>query len=102
MGIVHFGTGGFHRAHQATYVDRLMNAGLAMDWGICGVGVMPGDMRMRDALKSQDCLYAGRQEPGRPLRRARRRLHRRLLVRAGRSPERVIELMAARRRASSR
>ena len=50
VGIVHFGTGGFHRAHQAMYVDRLMNAGLAMDWGICGVGVMPGDMRMRDAL----------------------------------------------------
>ncbi len=57
VGIVHFGTGGFHRAHQAMYVDRLMNAGLAMDWGICGVGVMPGDMRMRDALKAQDGLY---------------------------------------------
>jgi mannitol 2-dehydrogenase len=57
IGIVHFGTGGFHRAHQAMYVDRLMNAGLAMDWGICGVGVMPADVRMRDALKGQDCLY---------------------------------------------
>jgi mannitol 2-dehydrogenase len=56
-GIVHFGTGGFHRAHQAMYVDELMNRGLAMDWGICGVGVMPADRRMRDALKPQDGLY---------------------------------------------
>ncbi|MDR2112043.1 MAG: mannitol dehydrogenase family protein [Candidatus Accumulibacter sp.] len=57
VGIVHFGTGGFHRAHQAMYVDELMNQGLSMDWGICGVGVMPADRRMRDALKSQDGLY---------------------------------------------
>ena len=57
VGIVHFGTGGFHRAHQAMYVDQLMNQGLALDWGICGVGIMPADQRMRDALKSQDSLF---------------------------------------------
>jgi mannitol 2-dehydrogenase len=57
VGIVHFGVGGFHRAHQAMYVDRLLNKGLANDWGICGVGVMPGDKRMRDALVGQDGLY---------------------------------------------
>ncbi|NUW31815.1 mannitol dehydrogenase family protein [Nonomuraea sp. SMC257] len=56
-GIVHFGVGGFHRAHQAMYLDRLMNAGLAHDWAICGVGVLPGDARMRDALTAQDGLY---------------------------------------------
>jgi mannitol 2-dehydrogenase len=56
-GIVHFGVGGFHRAHQAMYLDRLMSEGKAMDFGICGVGVMPFDLRMRDALVSQDCLY---------------------------------------------
>lgn len=56
-GIVHFGVGGFHRAHQAMYLDELMNQGVAMDWGIVGVGTMPGDSRMRDALVSQDCLY---------------------------------------------
>ena len=33
-GIVHFGVGGFHRAHQAMYLDRLMNEGKALDWGI--------------------------------------------------------------------
>ncbi len=56
-GIVHFGVGGFHRAHEAMYVDRLLNAGGAKTWGICGVGVLPGDKRMKDALEGQDCLY---------------------------------------------
>jgi mannitol 2-dehydrogenase len=56
-GIVHVGVGAFHRAHQAMYVDRLLNQGLAQDWGICGVGVLPGDSAMRDALQAQDGLY---------------------------------------------
>ena len=56
-GVVHFGVGGFHRAHQAMYLDRLMNRGLALDWGICGAGVMSADRRMKEALNAQDCLY---------------------------------------------
>jgi mannitol 2-dehydrogenase len=56
-GIVHFGVGGFHRAHQAMYLDRLMDEGKALDWGICGVGVLPGDRAMKDAMQAQDCLY---------------------------------------------
>jgi mannitol 2-dehydrogenase len=56
-GVVHFGVGGFHRAHQAMYHDRLMNHGQALDWGICGVGVMPGDRRMKEVLDAQDGLY---------------------------------------------
>ncbi|MGM9471435.1 mannitol dehydrogenase family protein [Pseudarthrobacter sp. YS3] len=56
-GIVHFGVGGFHRAHQAMYLDRLMNAGKAHDWAICGVGVLPGDARMKQVMDGQDCLY---------------------------------------------
>ncbi|WP_457967329.1 mannitol dehydrogenase family protein [Arthrobacter sp. D1-29] len=56
-GIVHFGVGGFHRAHQAMYLDRLMNAGKALDWAICGVGVLPGDARMKKVMDNQDCLY---------------------------------------------
>ena len=56
-GIVHFGVGGFHRAHQAMYLDDLMNRGEALDWGIVGVGVMPGDRRMQAALSAQDHLY---------------------------------------------
>jgi mannitol 2-dehydrogenase len=64
VGIVHFGVGGFHRSHQAMYLDRLMNRGLSLDWGICGVGVMPGDEAMRDALASQDGLYTLVSRPG--------------------------------------
>ena len=56
-GIVHIGVGGFHRAHQAMYLDALMNQGLALDWGIVGVGVMPGDKRMQQALAAQDHQY---------------------------------------------
>ncbi|HWW78446.1 MAG TPA: mannitol dehydrogenase family protein [Steroidobacteraceae bacterium] len=52
-GIVHFGPGAFHRAHQAWFVDRL----LADDdrWSICGVSLRSPDVR--DALAPQDGLY---------------------------------------------
>jgi mannitol 2-dehydrogenase len=70
VGIVHFGVGNFHRAHQAMYIDDLLNAGEANDWGICGVGVLPADARMRDVLHDQNGLYTltlrhpdGRLEP---------------------------------------
>ncbi|MBK4215221.1 mannitol dehydrogenase family protein [Paracoccus caeni] len=56
-GILHFGVGNFFRAHQAAYLDQLMNKGLAHDFGIVGAGVMPGDVRMRDTLAAQDYLY---------------------------------------------
>jgi mannitol 2-dehydrogenase len=56
-GVVHFGVGGFHRSHQAMYHDRLMNEGKALDWAICGVGVMAADRRMKEALDAQDELY---------------------------------------------
>ena len=52
-GIVHFGPGAFHRAHQAWFVDKL----LAHDprWNICGVSLRSADVR--DALVPQDGLY---------------------------------------------
>jgi mannitol 2-dehydrogenase len=56
-GMVHIGVGGFHRAHQAMYHDRLMNQGTALDWGICGVGVLAQDLGMKQALDAQDGLY---------------------------------------------
>ena len=37
-GIVHFGIGNFHRAHQAVYVDDLLNGG-DTQWGITGVSL---------------------------------------------------------------
>jgi mannitol 2-dehydrogenase len=55
-GIVHIGLGNFHRAHQAWYTHRLMQAGAAQDWAIIGAGVRPYDAAMRDRLKAQDCL----------------------------------------------
>ncbi|KPP87922.1 MAG: mannitol 2-dehydrogenase MltK [Rhodobacteraceae bacterium HLUCCA08] len=55
-GIVHIGLGNFHRAHQAWYLHRLMQQGLALDWAIIGAGVRPRDAAMRDRLLAQDCL----------------------------------------------
>ncbi len=53
IGIVHFGPGAFHRAHQADYIDRLLDTDPR--WGIAAVS-----MRSRgtiDALAAQDGLY---------------------------------------------
>ncbi|WP_375253696.1 mannitol dehydrogenase family protein [Yoonia sp.] len=56
-GIVHIGLGNFHRAHQAWYLHRLMEQGLAHDWAIVGAGVRAGDAAQRDRLAAQDYLY---------------------------------------------
>ncbi|MGX9356821.1 mannitol dehydrogenase family protein [Roseobacteraceae bacterium S113] len=55
-GIIHVGLGNFHRAHQAWYLHRLMQQGLAQDWAIIGAGVRPNDAVMRARLLGQDCL----------------------------------------------
>lgn len=57
QGIAHIGVGGFHRAHQAFYTDALMNKGEGHDWSICGIGLRPEDLGVRDALAGQDYLY---------------------------------------------
>lgn len=54
---VHYRAGGFHRAHQALVIDRLLNAGQAQDLAICGLGLLPRDRRMQQVLNSQDHLY---------------------------------------------
>ena len=56
-GIVHIGVGGFHRAHEAAYLDQLMNEGKALDWGVTGVGLLAQDRRMHEVMTAQDCLY---------------------------------------------
>ena len=53
IGIVHFGPGAFHRAHQAAYIDELLAA--HPDWAICAVALHSAEVR--DALWPQDCLY---------------------------------------------
>ena len=55
-GIVHFGVGNFHRAHQAVYLDDLFNLGLDHDWALLGAGVRPADEAMRHKLEAQDWL----------------------------------------------
>ncbi|EAR50224.1 Mannitol dehydrogenase [Oceanicola granulosus HTCC2516] len=55
-GIVHIGLGNFHRAHQAWYLHRLMDEGLANDWAIIGAGVRAPDAAQRERLLAQDCL----------------------------------------------
>ena len=55
-GIVHFGVGNFHRAHQAIYLDDLFNAGQDHDWAIIGAGVLPSDAAMREKLAAQNFL----------------------------------------------
>ncbi len=54
-GIVHIGVGGFHRAHQAVYLDDLAAKGVSSSWGVVGVGMR--NRQMKDALLAQDCLY---------------------------------------------
>lgn len=52
-GIVHFGPGAFHRAHQADVIDRVLDSDPR--WGIAAVSLRtPGTV---DALKAQDGLY---------------------------------------------
>ncbi|MEZ5215388.1 MAG: mannitol dehydrogenase family protein [Ilumatobacteraceae bacterium] len=53
--IAHIGVGGFHRAHLALYCEHLARRGGT--WGICGIGLLPGDRAMAEALAAQDHLY---------------------------------------------
>ena len=53
-GIVHFGLGNFHRAHQAVYIEDLLEQG-ETDWGITGVSLRSPIMQMD--LNPQDYLY---------------------------------------------
>lgn len=53
-GIVHFGIGAFHRAHQAWYTDRAMETG-DRDWAITGVSLRSDDVASQ--MNPQDGLY---------------------------------------------
>jgi len=54
-GIVHLGTGAFHRAHQAVVADAALRAG-DRRWGVIGASLR--SPATRDALAPQDGLYA--------------------------------------------
>jgi mannitol-1-phosphate/altronate dehydrogenase len=53
---VHFGVGGFHRAHQGVYLDELARRGVSREWGVIGVGLRSAGGR--EELRSQDWLYS--------------------------------------------
>ena len=53
-GIVHFGIGAFHRAHQAWYTDAAMNAGDA-NWMITGVSLRSAEVA--EQMNPQQGLY---------------------------------------------
>jgi mannitol 2-dehydrogenase len=57
-GIVHIGVGGFHRSHQAAYLNELLKVPGSEQWGICGVGLLECNRNLRDILKAQDYLYS--------------------------------------------
>jgi fructuronate reductase len=54
VGIVHFGIGAFHRAHQAWYTDAAMNAG-DRNWAIMGVSLRSASVG--EQMNPQDGLY---------------------------------------------
>ena len=62
--IVHIGVGAFHRAHQARYIDQLCQQQGLQEWGILGVGIMPQDAALSQALQRQDCLYSLTERSG--------------------------------------
>jgi mannitol 2-dehydrogenase len=57
-GIVHIGVGGFHRAHQAAYINDLLKTPGSEQWAICGVGLLENNRSLRDILVKQDYLYS--------------------------------------------
>ncbi len=61
VGIVHFGIGAFHRAHQAWYTDRAMDAG-DRNWAITGVSLRSGDAAHQ--MVPQEGLYTVTERSG--------------------------------------
>lgn len=61
IGIVHFGMGAFHRAHQAWYTDRAMEAG-DRNWAITGVSLRSGDVAHQ--MNPQEGLYTVTERTG--------------------------------------
>jgi len=91
IGIVHFGIGAFHRAHQAVYTDGAMGAG-DRDWAIAGLSLR--SPAVRDAMAPQDGLYTV-TERGADGERGRLIGAVRDLLVAPHDPEAVIRLIAA-------
>lgn len=55
-GIAHMSVGGFHRSHQAQYLDRYLQ-NHHENWMIYGVGNLDSDIDLVEALNAQENLY---------------------------------------------
>lgn len=90
-GIVHFGIGAFHRAHQAWYTDLAMSGG-DRDWAIAGVSLRSATVA--EQLNPQDGLYSvTERSAGAPQARVVGAV-RNVLV-APQDPAAVVDLLAA-------
>lgn len=58
VGIAHIGVGNFHRAHQAMYLDRLLQQDPETPWAICGIGMLEQDRVLAEVFAQQDHLYS--------------------------------------------
>ena len=56
-GILHFGVGNFHRAHQAYYTNKLLADSDQKNWGICGAMILEKDEHIFQCLKKQENCY---------------------------------------------
>jgi Mannitol-1-phosphate/altronate dehydrogenases len=56
-GILHFGVGNFHRAHQEYYTNMLLANSDQKNWGICGAMILNKDEHVFQALKKQEGCY---------------------------------------------
>jgi Mannitol dehydrogenase Rossmann domain len=77
--VLHLGLGSFHRAHQAVYLQRLIDAGDTR-WSISGANIRPDMAEVVEALRAQGGRYtletvspAGEYRYARRPDRARRR-----------------------------
>ncbi|WP_334163970.1 mannitol dehydrogenase family protein [Phenylobacterium sp.] len=88
IGVVHFGPGAFHRAHQAWYFDEMLKAG--GDFAVSAVAVRSGEVE--DALGPQDGLYALAEREAEPRLRVIGALKE--VLTAPRAPDRVLARLA--------
>jgi D-arabinitol 4-dehydrogenase len=54
--VLHLGLGSFHRAHQAVYLQRLIDAG-DRRWSISGANIRPDMAELIEALRAQNGRY---------------------------------------------
>lgn len=91
VGMVHFGIGAFHRAHQAWYTDLAMDAG-DRDWLIAGVSLRSGEVAHQ--MNPQEGLYTVTERSGEGARTRIVGAVKEVLV-APQEPDEVVAALAA-------